>query len=572
MQLNRLEPGLSAISSAILDEFRDRTKLVVLGLWVLALLTLTYFVLVGPNGSHTTNWLNDVMGLTDTAYRTYMGQMPSIDFASIYGIAVYFPAALGFHLGLNTSAVLSFGQLVVAAILLPLAAITGYRRFSLLPAMVLILYLFLLIVPPTRMGGTFDNHTFGTYYNKHCYAALVIVLLHYVEPRNKRRMDTYLDAAALALLTLFLVYSKVSFAAGAVGFVIANAMTSKSKLKTMSAAIMVFMVAIGSVGVLTQYNSAYLADITSMAQATGGLSSAIRGWTGTLYAHVWAVLAAFLALIVLVLSGRSSLFDFAFVMGSILVSCILRDLTGGGLIGLPLLAAVLLSCSELARRAEAKSTVDSGRVGWPRHAGSLAVLGLLLLFVSEPIAANSLGLLSHYRAIRRPAAAAIPGLAGYAFPPETAAGDGHLHNQLGHDDQAHELLADLRQGDLRAGDYWRLIVEGCQLLERVPLKDRSVINFEQTNPFSALMRMKPTPYGFPLLWAGAGFNEKRHPEPAQFFSGADYVMVPVVPYDQNQLNQMLKIFGPYLEENYEVLQTSPHWALWELKANRSASR
>jgi hypothetical protein len=569
MPLKPSKPDSPALSPALPGEFRDRTNLLLLGVCVLMLLASSYFLLVRPNGSHVTNWLNDVMGLTDTAYRTYMGQIPSIDFNSIYGILVYFPAALGFHLGLNASAVLSFGQMVVASILLPLAAITIYRRFALLPALVLIVYLFLLIVPPTRMGGTFDNHTFGSYYNKHCYAALVIVLLHYVEPRNKRRMDTYLDAGILAVLTVFLAYSKVSFAAAAVGFIVANAVTSKWKLKTMSAALLMCVMAIGSVGLLTDYNSAYLSDITSVAQATGGLSSALRGWVGTLYAHIWPVLAAFLALIVVVLSGRASFFDFAFVVGSILVSCVLRDLTGGGLIGLPLVAAVLMTCGELARRVEAKSTVTGARVGWPVHAGSLAVFGLLILFVAEPVAANSLGLFSHYRAIRTAGTPAAPGLAGYAFPPEPDTGDGHLHNQLGHDDQAHKLLAGVRQADLRAADYWPLIAEGCQLLERVPLNGRSVINLEQTNPFSALMRMKPTSYGFPLLWAGMGFNEDRHPEPAQFFSGADYVMVPVVPYSQHQLQQMLKIFGPYLEMNYDVLETSPHWALWGLKANRT---
>src|SRR5262249_31688956 len=144
-------------------------------------------------------------------------------------------------------------------------------------------------------------------------AALAIVLLHYVEPRNIHRMDAYVDATVLALLTLFLAYSKVSFAAAAVGFVIANAMTSKWKLRTMSAVVLMSVFAIGSVSILTQYNSAYLADITSVAQRTEWISVGNNGWMETLYSHLWSVIAVFLALIVVVLSGRFSSFDFLFV-------------------------------------------------------------------------------------------------------------------------------------------------------------------------------------------------------------------------------------------------------------------
>src|SRR5262249_42539840 len=119
-----------------------------------------------------------------------------------------------------------------------------YRRFSILPSLVVLLYLFLLIVAPTQMGGDFLRHTFGTFYNKHCWVALAIVLFHYLEPKNNRRLDFWLDSAVVALLILFLVYSKVSFGAAAVGFVVANAMTSKWKLRTMSAAVAICVVVV----------------------------------------------------------------------------------------------------------------------------------------------------------------------------------------------------------------------------------------------------------------------------------------------------------------------------------------
>ncbi len=63
--------------------------LIVLGALTASLLILAYITLVMPNASYVEIWLNDVMGLTDAAYRTFRGQIPSVEFASLYGAATY---------------------------------------------------------------------------------------------------------------------------------------------------------------------------------------------------------------------------------------------------------------------------------------------------------------------------------------------------------------------------------------------------------------------------------------------------------------------------------------------------
>src|SRR5258706_1400121 len=99
----------------------------------------------------------------------------------------FYPTALGFELNLNASNVLAFGQLSVAVLLLTAAVLVCYSRFSLLPSSIVILFLFFLIVAPTRMGGSPFDISFGLFYDRNGWAALAIVLLCYVEPRKIRR-------------------------------------------------------------------------------------------------------------------------------------------------------------------------------------------------------------------------------------------------------------------------------------------------------------------------------------------------------------------------------------------------
>jgi hypothetical protein len=135
--------------------------LIVLSALTAALSILAYVTLVMPNASYVQLYLNDVVGLTDAAYRRFRGQIPSIDFKSLYGAAIYYPAALGFYFDFNAGAVLGFGHFVTAVPLLIMATLASYRRFPIAHSVILLLFLFLLIVVPMRLGGDFSQLTYG---------------------------------------------------------------------------------------------------------------------------------------------------------------------------------------------------------------------------------------------------------------------------------------------------------------------------------------------------------------------------------------------------------------------------
>jgi hypothetical protein len=126
--------------------------------------------------------------------------------------------------------VLGFGHFVVAVPLLIMAALVSYRRFPILHSVILVLFLFLLIVVPMRLGGSFHELTYGIYYTRHGWAALTIALLFYLDPRTLRRSDLFLDSIVLSLLLLYLFYTKITFAAVALAFVAVNSITSKYRI------------------------------------------------------------------------------------------------------------------------------------------------------------------------------------------------------------------------------------------------------------------------------------------------------------------------------------------------------
>ena len=550
--------GTYRLLTALLRVYSERTTLIVLGALTLLLLTLGYVALVTPNGSFAGVYLNDVMGLTDAVYRTFKGQVPSVDFRSLYGAAIYYPAALGFHLGFDTGGVMGFGHFITAVPLLVIAVLAAYRRFPLLHSMLLVLFLFLIIVVPMRLGGTYSELTYGIFYTRHGWAALAIALLFYLEPRTLRRSDLPLDSVILSLLLLYLFYCKITFAAVALAFVAVNSITSSYKMRLSVISLSIFVVVVAVIHIFTEYNAAYLNDIFSIVSSKPLFRREFRETFLIIAEHLWIFILCFTALAALYLTGHRKIFDLAFVTGCILASLFLIDQSGGTERGLPGLVAVFLICGELARRAECRIEERAAPSSWPGNVASICVLGMLLAFVSEPIVLGEIALRSHFKKTTREQSVDVTSLSGI-FVGAVPARD--PHETLGHDDAAHAIYNQLRPRELTAAQYLPLIAEGVELLESVPHDDHSVITFQTTNPFSALLRMRPNKYTYPLFFAEFERLESL-PTPERIFSDTDYVMVPEVPYSHLQLKVMMTAYGSYLAENFYELKRSPHWRLY----------
>ena len=558
-------------TESALWQFGERSKVPCLFVLVLALLALMYLVLVGPGASYTSVWLNDAMALTAGAYRVYSGQTPSVDFKSLFGAAIYYPAALGFSLGYGPGSVLAFGHVVVAAFLLPLVAIVGQSRFSLLPTAVLILFLLLLIAIPMNMGGLSTGVSFGVFYNRHSWACLTIVALCYVQPRSPSRAGIWMDGGALALILLVLLYSTINFAAVAFVLVLANAVVSAYNRRV--AMIGLFGVLLGALAVegLLGYHAAYLADIVPSVQrnpnAVPGLSKLVG--TSLIDSQVELV-TAFVGLLILRACGRRKLLDAAFIVGLAAACVALANQTGADTSGLPVLAAVLVCFGELLRRQQAADKTarlpSQGNALLP----ALSMLGLLLIFVAHPISSNVMAAYYYFKATTANPPTRIANLpvrlSGFLVGPETP---DPVDAALGHSDAAHADVAKVRRtlgSRLPTAEYLATLAEGTRLLSSAADHNASVVVFDMTDPFTFALELRPTRYGYPFFWADRIVSANHYPPAERFFSDAEYVMVPVLPYQQTQLDTMLSIYGEYLRTHYTLDAKSRHWRLWKRSA------
>ena len=191
-------------------------------------LAITYGVLVYFRRSYITLWPNDVMGLIDIAYRVHVGQVPYKDFHLFYGPLVPVVPAVGLALGLQGGAIFGVNALIAAAaVVLPPAAVLSARRLTLPAAALTFVFLWLLIVVPMAEGHSHDDLTWATFYNRHGWVAFTALLLFYVAPDRPWRFGKWIDAAALAALVLFSLYTKISFGVMSLGFLAASLVVSK---------------------------------------------------------------------------------------------------------------------------------------------------------------------------------------------------------------------------------------------------------------------------------------------------------------------------------------------------------
>lgn len=514
-------------------------------------LSTTYLTLVAPGESYINVWLNDMMGLIDIANRVHIGEVPYKDFHLMYGPLVALIPGWGFDLGLNAGTIFGFEGMVVAAFLLISTIIALPRRLTAASAGFVFLLVWLLSVVPLGEAQTFSRASWGTFYNRQGWAALIIVLLFYIEPKHIGQHDKWWDSVALAALVLFEIYVKFTFGAVALGFVVANAAVSTYNRQVSLRALMFIILVAGVLESTFHFHASYLHEILEQVGMVEG--SRLDKWkiTGILINNSAMIFGSIVAAFAAWGVGRRSVFDWLYVTGAILVTVLLRTTIGANQIyGTIALTAVFISMGELARRSETYEINDSESSVQPRWAGHIASVGCLFLamtFVATEIA-NRL-------------------IAWEDFVVK-------VHNQSPLPDAPKRLASLLVPNQvekwgpvLNSSEYMNTVIQGTNLLLSLNHHDHSVLTFDMVNPFPYAADMKPPAYGRPLFWLTGQMSgdPKRLPSPRQFIGDVDYVMVPRTPYDIEQLSNMQRIYGPYLRHNYIVLTESLHWDLWVRK-------
>jgi hypothetical protein len=541
-------------------------------------MAVTYVVLVHFGTSYLKTWPQDVMGLIDSANRVYLGEIPYRDFHLLYGPLVPALPALGLALGLKGGAIFGFNALAAAGMVLPAASVLSSRRLALPAAVLAFLFLWLLIVVPMGEGRPYDEISWGTYYNRQGWAAFIALLLFYVVPERTWTAGRWIDAGAVAVLTLFNVYTKFSFGAMSLGFLAACLVVSPYQREVAIRAIALLALAAALGEAAFHFHIGYVRNIIEYISKAQGGSTGLQPLVSLLIGNTPIIAAAAAALLAARVAGRRSVFDILFVAGCVIATILIRLSIGDNNTGLLVaLIAVPLCLGELARRAER----DRGAAaGWRNHLASTGCLVLAVLFIATE-AENRLFAFGNY-------AARVAGLNQRALDVGTLPGaPPTLRGFLIYRDNGPDLFTLTNDGSpsslallqsyrmtrspgesLTAEEYMRTLVEGAALLQAFGAAGRTVFTFDMVNPFPYLMGLPPIERGYPQFWLYGAYsvNKALSPSPDVMLGTVDIVMVPQLPCASAQRENMMMLYGDYLRQHFAPVRTSAHWQLWSRNA------
>lgn len=516
-------------------------------------LAATYVTMISPGKSYITIWLNDVMGFVDIANRVSLGQLPYKDFTFVYGPLVALIPGLALYLGKNVATIFAINGLIVSAVLLISALLILPRRFTTSAALLVFLFAWLLIVMPIGNSQAFYDISWGTFYNRQGWAALIIVFLFYIEPIDIEKSDKWLDAIALTLLLVFQLGNKLPFAIVAIGFVLINAVISRYNRQVALRSLSIVALVVVAEEVMFGLAIPYLQDILALSKSLNGGRLAIGVFARLLIENAPIILGSLGAIIFARVTGRKSDFDALYAVGVIAsVLLLLTTIGAGSERGAFAIFVVMISMGELARRAETAQVPNSYSGSTPVTRNHLASLGCLFIAVTfiATESGNRLLAWQDYSAKVR----------NQALSPNNPS----RFSQI--------LLPNidkLKGASIGINSYMKTITDGTNLLLTLKQPERTVLTLDMVNPFPFATAMKPPVKGYPLFWfTGAiSTDPNRLPAPGDFVGNADYVMVPRLPYDNEQLVNMMKIYGAYLQQNYFLNKKSIYWDLWERKVD-----
>jgi hypothetical protein len=531
----------------------------VLFMMFIVFLGLDYALLVSPGYSYTTIWFNDTMALLDASYRVSMGQIPGKDFYTAIGPVNFYLSSMGLKLGLPAGVTIAFGCLCAAVIILAPGLTMMYRRFSFIPIILSFIYWWLVIAAPLGTGQTYNNVSWGMFYNRFSWAALFFVFLFYVEPRVKVKYSEYLDGILLSIFVLFLLYCKITYGLIAVAFVFANFFVSTYNRKISIVASCLIVIIILSVEVSLELHAGYFNSIAGAIEDRELNRGGLWGIISTSINHAGIISASLISIFYVRFCGRRNIFDWIFVFGVCSVCIILLD-QNGDTKGLPSLIAVFVVLAELLNRHNKYLALHDKEKLQNHIKQPLLLSVLLVVFIAEPIGNRVLAIQDHHQ--KSTHAKSFDGtpkkLSSFLVPQNQSSflvqylkGEGSLsENELG---QLRLFLNDT----LSSHEYYLSIVDGYHILKGQLSEKSGIIVLDMANPYLYLFDIAPQAKGHPLMWRWPNDSN------TTIFKDITFVLEPKIPFHFGLAQNLKKHYSAFLHGNFTLLDSSQYWRLWQ---------
>lgn len=520
---------------------------------------------------YATVMTHDVFIFIDAAHRIQSGLRPHLDFVTGLGALNFYGPALW---GLVDDPFRSFAlfhvlALVVVLVLAAYAALT--RALDAFAGVALMLYVGAVAGSPSNLGDPAAALTFAMWYNRLCWALLLIVLVLFLAPRHGHGATVTIgDATAILVLGVAGFYLKITFATVAAGlaglaFLTVPHLRRPVLLAAVGAGLTLLWVELAVSGL----HAAYLRDLRDIGAVNGvSLLDPVRLLPDlkTLYEVTVATAAAGLYAGVVGRAGQRDLglFVTILVTSNYLYSTNIQQSGLVGLAAVPLLAYVRVAASP-------DDAIRHRRL-W---AGSLAIT--LVAFTAPEAATRYLSLINY---------AAWSHDNAYPFAAPQRLADGLIAADAGVAG-THSFLARLDAGESPAAvlaereayrhrhpidqaiyqvEYAYMIAQGAAALERAFQADPGgrgpVIVLDFANAISPALDLPPSRGDFAWFHEGRNIDAEHHPRPDELFRNARYVMAPNFSTTAGTRDFLLRLYGTFLSREYVLVVDGLLWRIW----------
>lgn len=527
------------------------------------------------NGILVTIYAHDLYVVYESAWRTYSGQVPHLDYHTPIGPAYAWPWAVLKHVEPFSLLTLLHANFLVTAALLLIAALTLPKRLP--PVLFFFLCLGIVAVAVSPRAHGFGPNVFSHLapYNRWSQgAAMLVAAIALLAPRSEAHAPTpwatpgidWAGSIALGLLLAFLCYLKVTYFLGCGGLVLAGLVFGQLRFGTAVVAALAFGVVALGVELTERNTLAYLADLAMAASATGEVHGGPRPLNGRVGAVLFVADTAAVVLLMLLAAPERRI---AFVQARWRILAIAAlGFAAAAVMNtqnhiqpeIPPMGTVLLVAVELIRRAGGKLPLRSGK-------GAAGAALLFIGAVAIPMV-DVVAVVGHTLASR--SACAVPALNGlpgerFLLPPRAFTGnDADTAATCAAATVAPEaipLSTSLTVEAARLG-------EAARLLDGRLTGDASVLTLDFSNPFPAFTGTRP-PKGALIWWdMGRDYAPNARPDPSVMLGSATFVLQSK--YDLPGTSHgadLWRVYGRDVEARYDPVAEGRIWRLWERRAD-----
>jgi hypothetical protein len=503
---------------------------------LLAAAALFALLLAAPGQTVTTAYLNDLFIFLDGAHRIASGQVPNRDFHTALGPLSFYVPALGYWIsGSMGGAMPAAMAAMTLGLALPIIHILGSRLRPVV-AIPFGLFLLLIVAVPINLGESIASLSFAMFYNRIGWAALSTLLVMYLRPERTRGQQDLLDALCAAVLTLTMLYTKITYGLVALAF-LAFMMFDARQRRWVLWALGASALAVLTIELFWQSSLGHLEDLVLAGQVSGTRGIVDLALPFLRHLGDYVLLAIFA---IMVLWRTRSLRDLLFFGICAFPGLLIQSQNSQ-----PWGIITLFAGSAVATEILLRFGVPYGRKGKrPLNVGAPLLLLAFLLPTS----------LHCFMALGLHTIAAVTRMGEpFGLP---------RFNEL-------RLTTLWVPGDRSfMTDYLASIQEGARLLSELPVKPENVSVLDFANPFSAGLDLPPSRGDYAWLHWGRNIDDRHHPPPEQLLGNVDVLMVPKGGINDAPLRAL---YGAYIREVFEPVRDTDRWTIHRRRETRVLS-